>query len=396
MNNLTRWTLAILLTIAGLALIWLFRQAILLVILALLASASLRPLIERLQRAGLKPGLSLVVVYGLIVLAFIGFVLLLLGPLGRELQTLAARLSVAYERMALQWPESDSSFRRAVADQLPPPSLIYSVLAGQTNVPVLQSVASMISSIGGALAQSVMILILSLYWTVDHVRFERLWLSTLPLAARIRIRRIWRELETGVGAFVRSAVGEMLLATLVLWIGFELLGLRYPILLALIGGVVQIVPWLSFLLAVVPVLAVAFISLDPVRPLIGAAYAFVVSLLFEFRIQPRVFPRMQTSSLLFFVTAIVLTLQLGLVGLVVSPAVTVAIQILWNYLATPLNDLPAPARANVEEVQAEYQNLLATINDAPGEISPETRSLVNKLGELVKTAGEVIPPPQPL
>ena len=103
---------------------------------------------------------------------------------------------------------------------------------------------------------------------------------------------------------------------------------------------------------------------------------------------------MQTSSLLFFVTAIVLTLQLGLVGLVVSPAVTVAIQILWNYLATPLNNLPGRVCVNTEEVQAEYQNLLATINDAPGEISPETRSLVNKLGELVKTAEDIVPPSQ--
>ena len=395
MSTLVRWTITILLTVAALALVWLFREPILLAILALLVSASLRPLIERLERAGLKRSLSIALVYGLIVLSIVTFILLLFGPLGKELQMLITRVSMAYERMALQWPQSGSGFRRAIAKQLPPPSLIYSVLAGQTDVPVLQRAGALAGSIGGTLGKGVMMVILSLYWTVDHARFERLWLSTLPLAPRIRIRRIWREMEVGVGAFARSAVGEMILAMIVLWIGFEVLRLPYPILLALIGGVVQIVPWLSFLLAVAPVLAVALISLNPMLPLLGAVYAFIVSLLFEFRIQPRFFPRMQTSSLLFFVTALVLTLQIGLVGLVVSPAVAVAIQILWNYLAAPLRDLPGPANASIEEVQAGYKNLLSTIDEMEGEISPETRSLVNKLGDLVKTAGDVIPPPQP-
>lgn len=384
MSIVARWTLAILLTLAALALIWLFRQPILLVIMALLVSASLRPLIGRLQQAGLKPGLSVALVYGLIALSVVALLMLLLGPVERELQTLVERLSMAYERMALEWPQSESGFRRAVAQQLPPPSLIYSVLAGQTEVPVFQRVVALVSSIGSAFGQAVMMLILSLYWTIDHVRFERLWLSILPLEQRLRIRRIWHEIEAGVGTFARSALVEMVVATVVLWIGFELLGLRYPVLLALIGGMVQIVPWLSFLLAVLPLLVVAFISLNPLPPLLGAAYAFVVSLLFEFRIQPRYLPRPQTSSLLFFVTAIVLMQQLGLVGLVVAPAVAVAIHILWNYLTAPLRDLPVPANADLAEVQARYQALLERINGEETVVSPETRSLLHKLGELVR------------
>ena len=392
MTSLARATAWVLLTVLALALIWLFRQPIVLVIAALFVSAGIRPLAERLQRRGLSYNWGVGIIYGLIVLSLVAFVALLIGPLGKELQTLLARLSLAYERMALQWPQSDSSFRRSIANQLPPPSLLYSALAGQTDVPVLQRAAAIVSNVGGTLGQGLMMLILSLYWSLDHVRFERLWFSSMSLTPRIRLRRIWNELEEGVGAFMRSALGEIALATVVLWIGFELLGLRYPILLALIGGVVQIVPWLSFLLAVAPVLAVAFISLNPVPPLLGAGYAFVMSLLFEFRIQPRYFPRLQTSSLLFFVTAVVLAIQLGLVGLALAPAVAVAIQILWNHLSAPLRDLPVPPNAGIEEIQTRYQALVETINGNEGDLSPETRSLVNKLGGLVKTAQEVLPP----
>lgn len=386
MISVARTTVLILLTLLALVLVWIFLEPILVVLLALFVSASLRPYVERLQKRGLPAGVSVGLVYLTVALGMISVVLLIIGPLQRDAQNLMTRLAQVYEQIMTTWPTSESEFRRSIAERLPSSDFIYTMLAGQTNIPFLQGLAGILSSIGSVVGKGVVILILSLYWSTDHVRFERLWLTSLPVSARVRTRRIWQDIEQGVGTLIRSLVAEGATSALLLWIGLWLLGVPYAGLLAVIGGVVQIIPWLSIVLAVLPVLMVASIAPNPITGLIGVVYTLAVTVIFELYIQPHYFPRNQTSSLLLFVTAIVLTLQIGLVGLIVSPAVAMMLQVLWSHLADPARDRMTPVGSTPAELQANYAVLMASMNAVNGEMAPETRSLVNKLGELMRDA----------
>ena len=76
-------------------------------------------------------------------------------------------------------------------------------------------------------------IILSLYWSADQMRFERLALSVFPKKHHQRIRQIWRSVETGVGAYVRSEVIQSVLAGIILGTGYGLMGVPYPTILAI-------------------------------------------------------------------------------------------------------------------------------------------------------------------
>lgn len=386
--DLARSTALVVLTLAGLALFWLFLEPILIFLIAVFLAASLRPLIRRLERRTLSFGVSVGVVYLLVGLGIVALVLLAVGPLDRDLQNLLTRLALTYERITSQWPEADSQFQRTVAGQLPPPELLYKVLGGQTEVPVVERIMAIVSQVGSWLGKGVMVLILSLYWTIDHVRFERLWLTSMPLGTRVSARRVWRDLETGVGAFVRSALAQVALTGVVLWAGFALLGVPYAALLAVLGGAVQLVPWLGALLVVLPLLLVALIN-NPTVALLGAGYALAVSLLFEFKLQPRYFPRMQTNSLLLLIVAMVLALEMGVAGLILAPAATVAVQVLWTHLVEPQRRSAPVAALTAEDLQAGLQELRETISQAAEPPAPEATSLVNRLGGLITASKEL-------
>ncbi|MEZ4767999.1 MAG: AI-2E family transporter [Caldilineales bacterium] len=388
MSQLARSTALVLLTLIGLALVWLFREPILLFLLAVALAASLRPLIDRLRQR-VSPAISIAIVYLALGLGIGMLVLLVLGPLDRDVQDLANHLATTYERVVAQWPDSGPEFQRTVGNLLPPPDLLYKALSGQTDVPVVQGIASLASSVGSLLGKGVTILILSLYWSVDHVRFERLWLSTMPLAARGRVRHAWRDLEDGVGALARSTFAQVVLSGAILWIGYALLGVPYAALLAVLGGVVQLVTWLSVLLAPLLVLLFGLIN-DPTAALLGAAYALLVSLVFEFRIQPRYFPRMRTSPLLLLIVALVLGIELGLAGLIFAPAVTVAVVVLWVHLVeTPRDGQPA-VPATLAELRAGRGQLQEILDRAPG--TPEVANLVNRVDGLITSAEELARP----
>jgi predicted PurR-regulated permease PerM len=388
MTSLTRTTVLVLLTLAGLALVWLFREPLLIFMLAVFLAASLRPLIDRLERRQLSRAASLAIIYLLLALAIVVLVLLAIGPLDTDIQNVITRAAITYERVTAQWPESNSQFQRTVAARLPQPELLYKALSGQTEIPVVERIISALSDVGSFLGKGVMVLILSLYWSIDHVRFERLWLTSLPLTTRIRVRRVWRDLENGVGAFVRSAVAQVVLSGIVLWIGFALLGVPYAALVALLGGLVQLVPWLSVLLAPLLVLSVGLIA-NPTAAILGAVYALVVSVAFEFRIQPRYFPRMQTSSLLLLIVAMVLTMELGLAGLILAPGATVAVQVLWTHLVEPQRKPAAAPVVTVDALEASLGQLRANLEQVVEPPAPEVFSLVKRTESLVATSKEM-------
>jgi len=76
------------------------------------------------------------------------------------------------------------------------------------------------------------------------VRFERLWLSLLPVNYRSRSREIWRAIEEGVGAYTRRQVVESLLAGVILWL-VTVDGLELAAFLAVLAALLLLIPWLG-------------------------------------------------------------------------------------------------------------------------------------------------------
>lgn len=81
-------------------------------------------------------------------------------------------------------------------------------------------------------------------------------LSLLAVGQRNQARRIWQAIESGAGAYLRSEIVQSFVGIVLLYIGYQLIGLPYPSLLALLGGMAWLVPLVGVLLTAIPVLAV--------------------------------------------------------------------------------------------------------------------------------------------
>ena len=389
MIRLARSTALVILTLAGMALVWLFREPVMLFLVAIFLAASLRPLIGRLEQRNLSPTVSLAVVYALLGLGILAVLLIFLGPLNQDVQDLLSQAALGYERVSATWPMSDNQFQRTVAGQLPAPELLYKALSGQTDIPVVQWLLKTVGDVGSLLSKGLIVFILSLYWSIDQARFERLWLTSLPLGPRVRVRRLWRDLEAGIGAWIRSAATQVVITGVILWIGYALLGVPFAVLLAVIGSIAQLVPWLGILLSVTPVLLVTWPS-SPAMAGLGAAYALTVALLFQLRVQPRYFPRTQTSSLLLLSVAIVLALAFGLAGLIVAPAATIAIGVLWNHLVEPQRSVgQARPEPQSRSLAAGLSQLHEVLNQSDQKPTAEVTSLVTRLEKVIASTRDL-------
>jgi predicted PurR-regulated permease PerM len=396
MKRLVWYTATVLATLTILVLLWQFRQALVLFLLSLATAAAFRPLIEFFTRRKIPRSIALFLSYFLVV----GLILLLLflvsGPLIRELERASNNFSLFYERIMVSWPETGTALQRTLAEQLPPPEELYTGLSGAQGTAALQALLGVTASVSSFFGNLGIILILSLYWSADNIRFERLWLSLIPVEQRTRAREIWRSIEQSMGAYIRSEVVQSLLAGVLLWLGYQLIGLRYPALLSLTGALAWLVPWFGAVIAIIPPLLVGLDS-SLLMGIAAAVYTLAVLVIMELFIEPRFFPRQRYSSVILVLVVLALTDAFGLIGLLLSPLLAAAIQISFRYLSQP----PVPARPTEEEEIVESEREIYTLQErlerakeilekeveAP---APELVSLMDRLNRLVTETNDYL------
>ncbi len=390
MKRLAWFTLIILATLTAAVLFWEFRVAVVLFILSLAVAAAVRPLVDRIAARGLSRGLALLFTYALCVGGVIALVIILSGPLLENLQQLTKDLASGYEQLKAQWPYG-SSLQHSLAQQLPSASDLSQAITGPQGGAVLQTVLGITLGSFDLLGQLLIVLVLSMYWSADQEHFKRLWLSLLPFEARARAREVWQNIEIGFGAYLRSQVIQTVLAIILLGIGYQLLGLNYPIALALIGAIGWLIPWVGVLLVVIPAVLVG-LSISPVLGLLAAVLAIGVLVFLEYVVEPRLFNRERFSSLLVVIVMLVLSDQYGFIGILVAPPVAAAIQIFAGQLirsTTLAQATVAPNPIDLAQPIGVLQARLIAVQArlaAQTESSPELINLVDRLTQLIKQA----------
>jgi predicted PurR-regulated permease PerM len=388
-KQLAQFTAAVLATVVVVFLLWEFRGAVILFLLSLAVSAVVRPLVERLSRRGLPVPLALLAIYALGVLGIVGLIYLVGGPLIGELQQLIGDLASSYERIRTQWP-SGNTLQQFLAAQLPPPTALSEAIAGERGDALIGTLLGVTLGSFDFIAQAIVILVLSVYWSADRAHFERLWLSLLPAERRSRAREIGYTIETGVGAYIRSEVIQSILAGLLLGVGYAVLGLKYPILLAVLGALAWLIPWVGVLLAVIPALIVG-LAAGPLLGLIAAACTLAVLLFLQVVVEPRLFNRQPYSSLLVAVMVLVLADSFGVIGLILAPPLAAAIQIFFTQLFRPA--LSAPSVETVRQLDALRERLVEVrkmTEEALNPASADVNSLVQRVESLLDEADSVL------
>lgn len=391
-------TAIVMATLAVVFLLYQFRQAVIIFLFSLAVAAATRPYVEALTLRGMRRGQAIILVYVL----FVGFLVIIFVAAGnqilREAQVLADSLAQAYDHIWTTWPEG-SPFQQAIVQQLPAPAELYARFSPEEENSLLQGLLGITVVSLGFVAQVVTVLILSIYWSIDRVAFERLWLSVLPVESRSRARDIWRNIERDFGAYIRSEIFQSIFAGLLFGIGLWAMGIRYPALLALFAALAWFIPWLGAVLAVVPV-ALSGLSQSLGLGIFATAYAIGVLFFLEFFIEPRFVRRRQYSSLLTILLIIAMIEPFGLLGIIVAPPLAAAIQLIFRYsLYARVASESVVDEEMITRLRARIMLIRRMAANSETPLEPQTLNLLERLEGLVDRSDRALetrqPPQQP-
>jgi predicted PurR-regulated permease PerM len=387
MTRIVRYAIIVVATLTLLLLLWQFSISIVLFLLSLAVAAALRPVINSLTGRYVPKRVALGVVYFLLIAAIAGSLLLISQPFLNDLQTASDDFVANYEHAKTDWPLHGSLFQKTLAQQLPPSTDLYEVLTNQGGIPVLQGVFGFAQNFFSTLGNLAIVIVLSLYWSADQFRFERLGLSLIPEEYHSKALHVWRSIETGVGAYLRSEIIQSVLAGILLWLVYSMLGIRYPTLLAGWGAVARLIPWFGSLIAVLPALLIG-IGVSSTLGVLATLYTIAILLTLKLVIEPRFFLRSKYSSLLIVLFVIALAETFGFIGVVLAPPLAVAVQILFQHLYP----LAAPTFSTdmAEHVMDIKERLLQLKRRLQNYRNRESMRLADRLNRLADRVAEQI------
>lgn len=289
-------------------LIYLMRDLLLLLFVAIIFTSALSPAVNFFVKLKLPRALGIVVTY-IILFTAVGLMFAsILPPLVEETGRLAAALpSMLTEKFNLT--QSDKA--------------IY-----QTELANLsKNIYTLVLDLFSNLLTIILLLVITFYLLLEKEALQER-AAKLFINREARVRNLFIKIEDKLGAWLR---GQLLLSVIIgtaVYIGLIILNIPYALALAILAGLLEVVPVIGPIISALPAVALA----ATISPLLAggvAAMYFIVQQLENHVIVPQVMKRAVGLNPLVVILAIAVGGRLlGIVGGILAVPITVILQII--------------------------------------------------------------------
>jgi len=268
-----------LLVAAAAWMLYLCLDLVLLAVLAVVLAAAILPVADALQKRRVPRAVTVVGVYaiGLGLLAFV--VALLVPAISEQAQLLSQRLPQFYQTLS-GWIASArirlGRFSGGRSVELPPIGL---ERVGPLIEGVLErSLQATRGLITGAVA-GVVVLFVAGYIVVDRRRISEGLLRFVPRGRRERVSRVAADVLRRMGGYIRGQIVVSACAAAILTIGLRIVGFDAPLLIGVLAGVLNFIPYLGSTVSFITAILLALNS--PLYTLLGVPVVFGIEQFLE-------------------------------------------------------------------------------------------------------------------
>ena len=307
------------LLLLGLWFLYFVRDIILQLFVALLIMTILEPFVGLLSRIRIPRAISVLITY-----------ILVLGVLGSMIALVAPTLV-----------QQTTNFINVLPTYLGNIGVNSSVSGGLATVALTQlgaipgEVVNFAASVFSNVVSVVTVLVFSFYMLLTHDKFQTQAGFLFGESKRKQVSRIISTWEEKIGKWARGQLLLMFSVGLGTYIGLILIGIPFALPLAILSGILDIIPILGPVVAAVPAVLIGF-GISPVIGLGVAAVAFLVHQLEGYVLVPKIMEKSVGVSPLVVLLSIAIGARLlGIMGVIISVPLVITLQVLVKeYLST--------------------------------------------------------------
>lgn len=190
----------------------------------------------------------------------------------------------------------------------------------------------------GTLADVVVVFVLTIYFLANFPKIRAAVYRFVPHSRRPRVILIGDEIFTKVGWYVLGNIGVSLIAAVTAFVWLLIFGVPYPVLLALLFGVLDLIPVAGSTVGSL-VLCVMALTVSLPACLATAGFAVAYRVLEDYLLVPKIIGRVVRVPALVTVLAVLLGgVLLGVVGALVAIPLAAAVLLILREVTFPRLD----------------------------------------------------------
>jgi predicted PurR-regulated permease PerM len=309
--------------VAALYLLYLTRGVIKILAIALFTAIALGPLVDLVQRSGLRRGWSIAAVYLALALGIVGAGVAIVPSSAAQVRRLARD-----GQHALTDVQRNPTFRRYdkryhITTKLQAQLRKLPQRAGSLSGPLRDVTVGVF----GFMTNLVAVLSIAFLLLLNSRRYSDLALASLAPRHARRWQRLVPQIYQAVSHYVLGNLAISAIAGAGAWLALTLLGVPFALPLAFLVAFLDLIPMIGATLAAVAVALVALL-VSPIACLAWVLYAVVYQQVENYVIQPVVYRRaVEVSPLVTIVAVMTGAALLGLLGALLAIPVAAALQI---------------------------------------------------------------------
>ncbi|MBU3956682.1 AI-2E family transporter [Patescibacteria group bacterium] len=300
-----------------LAFLWQIKQIIIGLFVALILMAAINPAIDRMEKMKIPRVLGIILIY-ILILALVGLIIAgVIPPLVDQTSTLIANAPKFIEDLGI--PNIDQRIIESQIQQLGsiPANLV------KVSVEILTNMVAIAA-----------LLVITFYLLLERKNLNRYLHILFGGDGERKAERFIDEIEKKIGSWVRAQLFSMIIIGMMSYFGLCLLGIDFALPLALLAGLLEIVPNIGPVIASIPAI-LAGLAISPLMALAVAALYFLIQQIESSFIYPQIVAREVGVNPLITIISLVVGFKLGgILGAILAIPFVLLIQVIASEVFT--------------------------------------------------------------
>jgi predicted PurR-regulated permease PerM len=299
--------LRVIAVLAALTFLYFIRDILALILVSVFLAAAIMPWVNWFHKRNIPRALSVLIIYlsAFAVLALV--IVLIIPPLSDQINQLSRSFPEYFQRVIVGFSEiqqfnSGAEGITSIQESL---GSLQTALSSAT-----QGVFSAVSSIFGGIIFFLAALVLTFYMVLNEELFMKFVEQITPQGYKIYAIKFIKRAQVKLGKWLRGQLFLMLFIGVLTYIGLLILGVKFALVLALIAGLLELVPYAGPIISAVPALVIA-LTQSPLMAVLVAILYFVIQQIENNVLVPKVMQKAVGLNPIVTIVAILVGAKLG-------------------------------------------------------------------------------------
>ncbi|MFA6553550.1 MAG: AI-2E family transporter [Patescibacteria group bacterium] len=308
-----------------LALVYLLRDVILIILVSFILASALNPWVNALQRRRIPRVLATVVIF----LAFFGtFVLvlvLLIPPIATQITDISKNLPSYYNRIMTDFEKfKDFSLQQNLLNSLQNSLQSLQSNLGQTTAGVFNTVASVF----GGFMSFVFMVVITFYMLLEENALKKFVKSITPSKYQPYLFQLLNRSQDRLRLWLRGQLILCIIIGFLAWLGLTIFGVKYSLVLGLWAGLTEFIPYLGPFLGAIPAVFIALTTGSFMKAILVVGWYIIIQQLENHLIVPKVMEKtVGLNPLVVIIIMLVGGKLAGMVGILLAVPLALVIKV---------------------------------------------------------------------